>query len=52
MDLPMTPVPIQPIFFIASSFPVHARFTEHINADTIIINLAKISSDKKQIDEV
>jgi hypothetical protein len=32
-------------------FPARGRFTVHTQADAIIINLAKISSDKKQIDE-
>jgi hypothetical protein len=35
-----------------SAFPARGRFTGHTQADAIIINLAKISSDKKQIDEV
>jgi hypothetical protein len=32
-------------------FPARGRFTGHIQADAIIINLAKNSSNKKQIDE-
>jgi hypothetical protein len=33
-------------------FPARGRFTARIQADAIIINLAKNSSNKKQIDEV